>query len=363
MPGSEVAECARILKGKRRTLDWGHFLYQAAIQRVLPLVARNLNHHGLLYNDNQHLDSVPSSITRLLLSGYIGNRIRNERLLDEFGRVLTSVSQQFQVVVRKGGVLLEGLYGDLGIRFMVDLDILVSKKDVPGVTKALSDLGYVQGRVIENGQRIHSFDRRTRAYWAIHSNNLLPFVRLDEHLMVRSYNVDVCLNLFLPNSGFDIPVDDLLRRSQVVDVAGAQCWVLSPEDMLLDLCAHTFKEATTAWWTQINSDLNLIKFCDIAEYVRRNYTTIDWKLFTSRVNTFDLQKPVFYSMFFTDLLYPDVLPLAVINEVRPSDVAYLDHYAVTSDGGHEVWGQGFLNRLFDDSRLRTKAFEDVPHPL
>lgn len=361
---SDIIESAATLEGQRRSLDWGHFLYQGAIHRVLPLVARNLYDHGLRKSDHEPLDSIPNSVFEVLFSAYIGNKLRNEKLLAEFSRVLQHVAPKVPVVVRKGGVLLENLYGDIGVRRMTDLDLLVSKKDVPNITNALLDMGYVQGRSVDNGQRIQPFDKRTQAFWAVYSNNLLPFVKLDDDPMVRSYNIDVCLNLFLPGSGFDYPTDELLNRSQAVNVGRTQTRMLAPEDMLLDLCAHTYKEATTAWWAQINSDLNLIKFCDIAEYIRSTHdTTFEWEYFSSRIQMFSLQKPVFYSMFFTDLLYPNVISADLLSELRPDDTAFLDHYAISRTGNHKVWKQGFLSRLFDDARLKTTEFVDVPHPL
>ncbi len=44
-------------------------------------------------------------------------------------------------------------------------------------------------------------------------------------------------------------------------------WKLKPAHFFIHMCCHHYREGSHASWILIGKDLNIIKFCDVREYV------------------------------------------------------------------------------------------------
>lgn len=125
-----------------------------------------------------------------------------------------------QAAVLKGPVLAERLYPDPLSRVCSDLDILVSPRNLDSATAALQRIGFH----IPSGPR--------EQYYRMHHHHIhlerppTPMVELHFHAY-RGF-------------GTGIDAEELLARaSHYRTRGGASTWVLSPEDEILYLCAHT----------------------------------------------------------------------------------------------------------------------------
>src|SRR5438552_11825023 len=68
-----------------------------------------------------------------------GNRIKFEKL----GAVLSQMQKErIDFMLLKGADLILRLYGVLGLRAMVDVDLLVHEEDLPAIDHLLTQLGY-----------------------------------------------------------------------------------------------------------------------------------------------------------------------------------------------------------------------------
>jgi hypothetical protein len=350
--------CRELLDEHAVDFDWGLFLDQAARHRILPLIARNLLRHHLHLSD-RGLARVPYQW--LFESVYYGNRSRNRVLADAFGNVIRELnSAGIRYAVRKGPVIIERLYRDPGLRRMSDLDLLVEREAAPEIGSLLKGIGYTQGRVSQNGQAVEEYSRTARIFWRMNVNNELPYVKMANLDNIQAFHVDLCLNIFQPLSESSAEVVDLLDRRISTVVCGENSYALAVEDQFIDLCAHLHKEATTLFYIEEGTDLHVVKFLDVALSYADLQDRGAWPSVRRQVGDYHAERSVYYALHHAALLYPDLVPRAGFEELRPADCRYLDEFGEL-DGKPQMWSSSFLDRLFD-ARRRFDAQDGTSIP-
>ena len=319
------------------------------------MIARNFERHHLF--PANRAGGVDDNESAFMRHAYENNLRRNEYLYS----VIYDLSRQFEdnavpVAFRKGAILARRVYEDIGIRPMNDIDVLVDKTRVQDIVEVLHGMGFYQGRILADGTMSKTKrNRRTELTWELYASNLPPFFRKGDGVHVQHVAVDVTHSLFLPKSGFRLKTGDVVGRAEKVVVGDEAIMGLETHDMLIDLCGHLYKEATTLWWIQHKSDLHLIKFCDIAMLIARTKDRLSWPKFISRVVGSGLEKPMYYSLYFAELLYPGSVPASALNAIRPSDISYLEAYGEMELGKPKTWQNSFIDRLFQKDREREAA--------
>ncbi|MFD0530445.1 nucleotidyltransferase family protein [Kitasatospora arboriphila] len=292
-------------------------------------------------------------------TAYLGNRTRNLALADEFGRVFDELAAAgVRFAVRKGFSLGEGEYHDPALRRIADLDVLVDRADAQAADKVLARLGYVQGRLAEDGERIEPYNRETQIFWRMNLSNQLPYRKTASRPDISDFNVDICHDIFQKKSGISASAAELLDRAVPATLCGTAATVPAPDDRLLDLCSHLHKEATSLHFVEDRQDLQLSKFLDLA-LVAGASTAEDWERFLERVRGFGAEPIAYYALHFTAQLYPEAVPAGVLDALRPEDTAYLEQYGAL-DGQTAQWQEPFLLRLFDSGRHTAGTASNVP---
>jgi len=219
----------------------------------------------LLYKRLKQSDArtrVPADAWERLRLNYLVGAGRNARLHRWLGPVLGGLRHAgIPVIVLKGAFLAEAVYGDIGLRPMCDVDLLVAKIEMPRTQAALLDMGGVCLERVPHAapapetrhQDIESLCRR---------ESHLPAV-VFHHLIV-----EVHWTLASPTEPVRVDVTGLWHRARPVTVAGVEVLALSPEDLLLHLCLHVC--------CRHRLDASLLSFCDIAETIHRQRARLDW---------------------------------------------------------------------------------------
>ncbi|MFJ6213762.1 amino acid adenylation domain-containing protein [Streptomyces sp. NPDC092296] len=337
-------------------LSWGDLLEAAARHKVLPLIGRHVDRYRL---DRKQGDTAGFPYPWVFVSAYLGNRVRNQALSDEFGRVFDELrAAGLRFAVRKGFSLGEGEYHDPALRRIADLDVLLARADAPAAHEVLTRLGYVQGSLADDGERIEPYSRETQLFWRMNLSNQLPYRRAAGRPDVTDFNVDICHDIFQKKSGVSADAAELLDRVVPTVLCGTRAWVPAPDDRLLDLCSHLHKEATSLHFVEDKQDLQLSKFLDLS-LVAAAFDDAQWERFLGRVREYGAESIVYYALHFTTLLYPRSVPARVLDAVRPADTGYLEEYG-TLDGQTARWEEGFFQRLFDSGRHRAGTVSNVP---
>jgi hypothetical protein len=205
---------------------------------------------------------------------YAQNRDRNTELFDELARVLLALQRRsIPTIALKGAAMAPMLYGDIALRFMYDLDLLVPTEAREQALASLAPLGYA----VDPGAPA---DLRAQA----RRSGLLPrgagpldatqtaavYARHHFHYYLRrpqqSFPVEIHWHITKPGSGLDI--QDFWGSARPVTIHGVETLALRPEHLLIHLCVHLAADGYRK--------LRLSRFVDL--HLAMNRQEIDWEL-------------------------------------------------------------------------------------
>jgi hypothetical protein len=234
---------------------------------------------------------IPDWVRRRLRLLYLQNAGRNMNLYHGLGKVLEVLGKNhIPVIALKGAHLAELVYGNIALRPMVDLDLLVKKKDLPGVEEKLLEMGFApaepQKKMTENHHHVVYRWPGKEIYIEVHWN-----------ILGSAYP-------------FNVDTEGLWNRARPAVVDGLEILVLCPEDLLLHLCLHTARDLYQT---------GLRPFCDLLEIIRRNENKMDWDHVFLRSGQWGIEKFVYLTLNMTrELLGADV-PEDLLKTIRPPD--------------------------------------------
>jgi hypothetical protein len=354
-------ECVRdFLTAHADVLDWGGFIDAASRHQVLPIIGRHLTRLRLTHDAG----GKPLVPYRWIYDDvYQGSRRRNDALGQEYARVLRTLNDHgLRYLIRKGPVLGAHVYHDLAARRISNLDIFMRRTDYPQFQELATGLGYRMGELSANGSAIVPFARRTELYWKVNlTNTSLPYARVGDRDLVESYLLSSMFSLFQPMLGIKDDAAELLDRSVPTTLYGEPASMLHPADQMLDSCIQIHLRATLFYYIESRKDLLVRNFLDLAHLLRQASPEVLDEL-RVRVAKYGCGDSAYYSLHFTDQLYPGVVPPGLLASLRPGDDAYLDEYG-GFDGVRHTWKSTFAQRLFDPHRVDEVAGRSqVPGP-
>lgn len=357
---AEQDAVARYLRAQGQDLDWGYFLDQACRHGVFPLIGRNISRYRLAHGEDGR---ALAPYRWIYPFGYEGNRRRNSALYHEYGKVIRGLAEaSVEHVIRKGPILVNRVYRDPGLRRMGDLDILLAPEVAAGLHEVVTALGYQQGHLSGNAERVVPFDRQTTLVWKINlPNSTLPYLKPAHDDAVEVFVLDPCFNLFQPRSGITVEAGEFLGRAVAAEAFGEATRMLDPVDQVIDSCVQLHVEATTLMYIELGKDLTVLKFLDLVELLRL-LSDDQLDVLVRRVQEYGCADSAYYALHHAALVYPDQVRPELIAELQPADPDLLDSYGVL-DGSPQRWSTSFADRLFDPKRGRSLPVRSkVPGP-
>lgn len=280
---------------------------------------------------------IPGTVLQTLREAYLMNSVRNRFLYQELTHVLKHLQEhRIPVIVLKGAHLAASIYGDIALRPMSDIDLLVSQNNLAIASAALTKLGYA---VREPGAETN-----------YHSPPLFksPGFRIELHWTLTGANELLTIDL-----------RSLWDRARLVPLAGGQMRVLSPEDLLLHLCIHAGAAGHHAF------SLGLRPLYDIATVILHFQMELAWQLVQSRTKEWQANEPVYLTLRLSRELLNSPVPEGVLRSLRPAD---FDHKKANlakarvlsgtertdSEDEFTLLPWSFLENLCGPARLRDK---------
>jgi hypothetical protein len=135
-----------IISGRAQALDfdsfspieWNLLAKKAQKEGVAPLIYWELSRSG-------KLSAMPKPVANSLRATFFSTRMNNEQILKETARLVALFDQVgIPVVALKGICFALTIYPDLGLRPMVDLDLLVPAARLPEAVRIAKASGYVE---------------------------------------------------------------------------------------------------------------------------------------------------------------------------------------------------------------------------
>lgn len=265
---------------------WNHILSQLTLAGLAPLF------YSRLANRHLALD-LPARVLEALRNEYLLHSARNMVIFSDLSSLLEALRPRgIAAVVLKGCCLAEGVYGDIALRPMRDIDILVRRKDLEEVQQVVINMGY------------GPTERPAIREQCLRHHHLIPFTRQG------GPPIEVHWSLTPAGCRFPITMEDLEEKTVGININGSPALMLGPGDLLVHLCLHICT----------NHRFNLLELRsigDIAEVLRHYWDEIDWKSLGSRTRRFGVGKYVYSTLLVVEKLFGTPLP--------PGALAQLDH--------------------------------------
>ncbi|PFA18433.1 Renal dipeptidase [Bacillus cereus] len=194
-------------------IDWEHFLYLARHHRVYPLMYVRLK--------SMDKSLIPQEVIETLCSEYRRNTFQMLQLSGEMERLNQLFHEHgIQLLLLKGPVIAQEIYGDISLRTSKDLDILIKEINLEKVENVLLDLGYVR-----NGVQTILNERKWR------------------HHHVSYFHPKKCIEIEIHWKIHPFPMkqpsfDELWQRRRVTSLMGSSVCFLGKEDLFLYLIVH-----------------------------------------------------------------------------------------------------------------------------
>ncbi len=303
-----------IIEAEKNGLDWGIFLEKARENGVSALVYSRLN------DIKKDYLSIPADIFEELKGNYYLNATKNTLIFEELGKILEVFKKsELEVMVLKGAALAERVYGNIALRPMSDVDLLVREKDMAHADEQLKTLGYRPTDITVGEVDFSSTYLTTLDYRSPEENS--PSFHIHWHFV----------NSTIPNESYikNIRIEDVWKDAKSTEIAGVETLVMAPHHLLIHLSEHALRV------THSLSKLSLL--CDINEAVNFYQDQLDWDRLIHETSRFNLDKMVYLSLYFGSKFLETQIPEDVLSKLRPK------HFS----GGERI----FMNAISRNRRL------------
>ena len=267
-------------------VDWDRFLRRAQRLRVAALVRTTLTR---LVDPAR----VPPEVLRRLDQVYYERAVRNARLGASLDAVLATFSRHgVPVIVLKGASLAKHVYGNIAVRPMRDLDVLVQPRDLDLADRLVRELGYAPGRWPWSADWYRRFH-----------HHLTPYLARDGSCVLELHH-----HIFPPGAGVRVPIEDLWERARTADLASGPALVLAPTDLLLHLSVGL--SAVEHFLGRLGT------LCDIAAAIKQYDSDVDWPCLLESARMYGLEKHVYYGLWLAWSLVGAEVPAHVLEPLR-----------------------------------------------
>lgn len=315
----------------------GHLLYNRAGGTAYDLLRKN----NLLKSTNREF-------ANSLKNCYESNITRNISYMQVLKELTASLKPLNTEYAFLKGAYLCNIYPK-GHRVSNDYDILTTPFNISELTEILSDDGYRQG-YIRNNEFIAA-TREEIITSRMMRGETVPFVKEVNLPFMKFAEVDINFSLNYKNEQ-SLTVDRMLQETVQARIGDFKIPVLSPEDFMLHLCSHLYKEATTYQWVRMGRDLSIYKFLDIYMLLD-NFDKNDFINLKDRLAIIQNYNECFYSLFYTNHLlriengnYGNF-----ISEIKPGDENVMHKVIDPATGKTFVFkDKNYINRLFNPQR-------------
>ncbi len=242
-------------------LNWGFISEAARSHNILQLLYHNLK--GL-----SNLSLIPPSVMEDSKRVYHETIARNMCLYAELQTILDAFDRAgLQAITLKGAALAGGVYPDIGLRPMLDIDLLVKEDELILADRVMTDLDYSGADGL-----------KSRRWFMENHFHLPPYRHVRKPAIVE-------IHWHITANSRCTDIRKWWERAARRNIMGRLTLVPSPEDMLIHLSVHLFDHG-------YDNRFVLKCLCDIFETLRRYGDEIDWNLLQDEIREHGIEKQV-----------------------------------------------------------------------
>jgi len=278
----------RFLEALSPKIDWKVFLSLLYSHKTGGLFYKSWNSLG-----GQYVDSIPEKVITEVKNIYFTNVLQGTRKLQKIKELIKNIQREnLQVIILRGVVLAENIYGDIGVRPWGDLDLLVEKKDWKKIIEILIDSGY----------QPHGFTKPLVDL--AFSSNFIPLHCnfYTSGSIVEIHTDPLHLSISMSNS------EKIWERARPTKIDGLEVLWLSPEDLLISLCLHLNRFGFN----------RLLWFSDINELMKKFQKDIDWEYVIDISQKEDVGFSIYFTLKRLKEIFNSPFPTNVLSKLFPS---------------------------------------------
>lgn len=324
-----VNEVSTILQDKH--FNWFEFYKYALYHKVLTLCWKNIL---------QLCPEVfqPKYARELIHAAYLAVKERNQLYQNEINAIVELLDDNnVKVIPVKGAYLIPQIYKDYGVRYSGDADFLIRYEDLEKAEKILGEKGYIKGNYNFKERSISKISRREDIKWKTFMSNSHPLIKLSDSELFSTYKVD-----------FRFALDDSLRKQPINEILDTyiSSGQVKAAYYLIHLCTHFYDEAKHSADIELTKDMNIIKLCDIREYIIQVTTSNDLKELVCFAKKYGLEKQVYFTMLFLFLIYNDGYEEEILEGLKIEDDAFIYTYGDNTLTNDQKTNLSIADRLF-----------------
>jgi hypothetical protein len=263
--------CARVGVSKKTATQLNDLLSTQLNWEFISRSARSHNISQLLYHNLKALPNssfIPAGEMQEFKKIYHETVARNIYIYAELKAILDAFRRSgIEAIALKGAALAGVVYPDIGLRPMLDIDLLVREDELPAADKVMAELGYSVIHGVEPEQ------------WYRENHFHLPPYQHPRKVVIVEIHWHVTRN----SHGTDIR--KWWERAENKNIMGYPVLVPSSEDMLIHLSVHLFHHA-------YNKGFVLRGLCDIYEMIQYHEGELNWKLLRDKITNQGIEKQV-----------------------------------------------------------------------
>ncbi len=287
-------------------LNWAYFLQKTKDEGVCSLIHKTLS-------KIQDVEKIlPENVLQNLKNNYYSTAKRNILIFQTLEKISqTFEKENIQMIVFKGIALAESVYGDIGLRPMGDIDILVKKKDLEKVDSIFKNFGYHTPFDIRDFINL-PFNRYRNSFLYSNLDTTPNYVHLYWHLInFFPYHSDVIQR---------INMDKIWEDSEEIKLGDAKLRTFSIYHQIIFLCMHALH----------HSPKSLIRLCDINELLQLEEGNLDWDKLVREAFDFGLHKHVYYVLYSIFKLLEADIPDNTLKMLRPEKMSFFERKFISS---------------------------------
>jgi hypothetical protein len=223
-------------------------------------------------------------------------------LLERLSELLKAIPVSLRIILLKGASLLHTVYaGDLGMRHLGDVDLLVRRDDFSAFTDFLRGQGYVFPQACT-----HPVDTNClNSVICSKKEKLWPSLHIHWHLVNAAY----------PNTMYAAYMDmDRIWKDAEPLVGFRDVCVLAGYHQLIHLCEHAMKHSYAhSYFVQ-----------DIDRLLKYYGNTFSWDKLIAETKVFHLDRLVYYGLYFVQQLCGTNIPVSVLQAFKPKGFTFLE---------------------------------------
>ena len=227
--------------------NWENIVNQSNRQGLTAILYKRLEEIG-------ETCIIPVEIIEKTRNYYLSNLVRNVPIQHNHGRILRLINEGgIEAIVLKGAHLSEAVYGNIALRTMSDMDILVKSSDILEAEQLILSLGYIHRKTDNKHSRYEC------------PNDSTP---LELHWHIVSPNIPANIN-----------IKDIWDRACQAEINGINALVQSPEDLLIHICFHAaFLHTFNQFGLRMLWDVKVIleHFSNLLNWEQVRKTASDW---------------------------------------------------------------------------------------